>query len=148
MHRHSAWTILGVDPATQRAAEELAAHEGMSVGGLLQVLLAEHASSRGVQHDSSALRQRLVPLFQDIVDAIGTAARVLAEGQPATSSRSVSSRSVSSRSVESPGEEGESDAPSFQEIQDWLRRVDAQKANSRPESKVAEFGRALLRSAG
>ena|SRR5947209_7211099 len=143
MHRHSAWTILGVDPATQRAAEELAAHEGMSVGGLLQVLLAEHASSRGVQHDSSALRQRLVPLFQDIVDAIGTAARVLAEGQPAASSRS-----VSSRSVESPGEGGESDAPSFQEIQDWLRRVDAQKANSRPESKVAEFGRALLRSAG
>jgi hypothetical protein len=115
----------------------------MSVGGLLHVLLAEHASSRGVRHDSSALRQRLVPLFQDIVDAIGTAARVLAEGQPAASSRS-----VSSRSVESPGEEGESDAPSFQEIQDWLRRVDAQKANSRPESKVAEFGRALLRSAG
>jgi hypothetical protein len=143
MHRHSAWTVLGVDPATQRAAEELAAHEGMSVGGLLQVLLAEHASSRGVQHDSSALRQRLVPLFQDIVDAIGTAARVLAEGQPAASSRS-----ASSRLVESPGEEGESDAPSFQEIQDWLRRVDAQKANSRPESKVAEFGRALLRSAG
>jgi hypothetical protein len=143
MHRHSAWTILGVDPATQRAAEELAADEGMSVGGLLQVLLAEHASSRCLRHDSSALGQRLVPLFQDIVDAIGTAARVLAEGQPAASSRS-----VSSRSGEPPREQRERDAPTFQEIQDWLRRVDANKADSRSEPKVAESGRALLRRAG
>jgi hypothetical protein len=138
MHRHSAWTILGVDPATQCAAEELAAHEGMSVGGLLQVLLAEHASSKRVRHDSSALGQRLVPLFQDIVDAIGTAARVLAEGQPATSPGS----------AEPLREERESDAPSFEEIQDWLRRVDAKKAESVLESKVPEFGRALLRRAG
>jgi hypothetical protein len=110
----------------------------MSVGGLLQVLLAEHASSRRLRHDSSAVRQRLVPLFQDIVDAIGTAARVLSEVQ----------------APNSPGlaeplrEEPESDAPSFQEIQDWLRRVDAKKADSKPESKAAEFGRALLRRAG
>jgi hypothetical protein len=138
MHRHSAWTILGVDPATQRAAEELAAHEGMSVGGLLQVLLAEHASSRRLRYDSSAVRQRLVPLFQDIVDAIGTAAKVLAEGQAPTSPGS----------AEPLREERESDAPSFQEIQDWLRRVDAKKADTRAESKVAEFGRALLRRAG
>jgi esterase/lipase len=138
MHRHSAWTILGVDPATQRAAEELAAHEGLSVGGLLQVLLAEHASARRLRHDSSAVRQRLVPLFQDIVDAIGTAARVLAEGQAPTFAGS----------AEPLREEPESEAPSFQEIQDWLRRVDAKKADSRSESKVAEFGRALLRRAG
>ncbi|MEA2834194.1 MAG: hypothetical protein QOG66_2396 [Methylobacteriaceae bacterium] len=142
MHRHSAWTILGVDPATQRAAEELAAREGMSVGGLLQVLLAEHASSQCLRHDSSVLHQRLVPLFQDIVDAIGTAARVLAEDQPAASSRSVPSPSAEPRR-----EEGESDAPSFQEIQEWLSRVDANKAASRPETKVAEFGRAPLRRA-
>jgi hypothetical protein len=138
MHRHSAWTILGVDPATQRAAEELAAQEGISVGGLLQLLLAEHAASRGLRQDSSALRQRLVPLFQEIVDAIGTAARVLADGQAPTSPRSAVPRP----------EEEESDAPSFQEIQDWLRRVDGQKINSKPDSKVAEFGRTLLRRAG
>jgi hypothetical protein len=137
MHRHSAWTILGVDPATQRAAEELAAQGGMSVGGLLQLLLAEHASSRCLRQDSSALRQQLVPLFQDIVDAIGTAAKVLAESQVPTSA-----------SAEPLGEERESDAPSFEEIQDWLRRVDAKKADPRSESKVAEFGRALLRRAG
>jgi hypothetical protein len=144
MHRHSAWTILGVDPATQRAAEELAALEGMSVGGLLQVLLAEHLSSRRLRHDNSALRQRLVPLFQDIVDAIGTAARVLAEGQPAASVARVASPS----SAEALDEEQGSDAPTFEEIQDWLRRVDTKKADSRSESKVAEFGRALLRRAG
>jgi hypothetical protein len=120
----------------------------MSVGGLLQVLLAEHASSRCLRHDSSALGQRLVPLFQDIVDAIGTAARVLAEGQPAASSRSVPSRSMPSPSAEPRGEERESDAPTFQEIQDWLRRVDANKADSPSEAKVTEFGRALLRRAG
>ena len=138
MHRHSAWTVLGVDPATQRAAEELAAQAGMSVGRLLQLLLAEHASSQCLRQDSSALRQQLVPLFQDIVDAIGTAAKVLAESQAPTSSASAAP----------PREEGESDAPSFQEIQDWLQRVDAKKADSRSESKVAEFGRALLRRAG
>jgi hypothetical protein len=110
----------------------------MSVGGLLQLLLAEHASSLCLRQDSSALRQRLVPLFQDIVDAIGTAARVLAEDQAPTSSGS----------AEPLGEEQESDAPSFQEIQDWLRRVDAKKADSTRESKVAEFGRALRRRAG
>jgi hypothetical protein len=115
----------------------------MTVGGLLQVLLAEHASSRCLRHDSSALGQRLVPLFQDIVDAIGTAARVLAEGQPAASSHSVPSPSAEPRR-----EERESDAPTFQEIQDWLRRVDANKADSRREANVAEFGRALLRRAG
>ncbi|MEA2860234.1 MAG: hypothetical protein QOC72_2273 [Methylobacteriaceae bacterium] len=142
MHRHSAWTILGVDPATQRAAEELAAREGMSVGALLQVLLAEHASSQCLRHDSSVLHQRLVPLFQDMVEAIGTAARVLAEGQPAASSLS-----VPSPSAEPLPEERESDAPTFQEIQEWLRRVGANKAESRPETKVAEFGRALLRRA-
>jgi hypothetical protein len=138
MHRHSAWTILGVDPATQCAAEELAAHEGMSVGGLLQVLLAEHASSRCVRHDSSALGQRLVPLFQDIVAAIGTAARVLAEEQPA----------ASTRSAEPLGEKQEGDAPSFQELQDWLRRVEAKKTTPQAESKAAEFGRTFLRRAG
>jgi esterase/lipase len=138
MHRHSAWTILGVDPATQRAAEELAAQGGMSVGGLLQLLLAEHASSRCLRQDSSALRQQLVPLFQDIVDAIGKAAKVLAESQVPTSSAS----------AEPLREERESDAPSFQEIQDWLRRVDAKKEDPRSESRVAEFGRALLRRAG
>jgi hypothetical protein len=138
MHRHSAWTVLGVDPATQRAAEELAAQAGMSVGRLLQLLLAEHASSQCLRQESSALRQRLVPLFQDIVDAIGTAAKVLAEGQAPTSPGS----------AEPLREERESDAPSFQEIQDWLRRVDAKKADTRAESKVAEFGRALLRRAG
>jgi hypothetical protein len=138
MHRHSAWTILGVDPATQRAAEELAAHEGMSVGDLLQVLLAEHASSRRLRQDSSAVRQRLVPLFQDIVDAIGTAARVLAESQPA----------APSRPAEPPDEEREGGAPSFEEIQDWLRRMDAKQTTSKAESKVAELGRTLLRRAG
>jgi hypothetical protein len=143
MHRHSAWTILGVDPATQRAAEELAAREGLSVGGLLQVLLAEYACSKRLGQDSSALRQRLVPLFQEIVDAIGTAARVLAEGQPTPPASA-----ASAPSAEPLDEERESDAPSFQEIQDWLRRVDAKKAELKPESKVAEFGRALLRRAG
>jgi hypothetical protein len=138
MHRHSAWTILGVDPATQRAAEELAAQEGISVGALMQLLLAEHAASRGLRQDSSALRQRLVPLFQEIVDAIGTAARVLADGQTPTPPRS----------AVPVAEERESDAPSFEEIQDWLRRVDAQKLNAKPDSKVAEFGRTLLRRAG
>lgn len=143
MHRHSAWTILGVDPATQRAAEELAAREGLSVGGLLQVLLAEYACSKRLGADSSALRQRLVPLFQEIVDAIGTAARVLAEDQPTPSASAASPPSAE------PVDEGrERDAPSFQEIQDWLRRVDAKKAEPKPESKVAEFGRALLRRAG
>jgi hypothetical protein len=111
----------------------------MSVGGLLQVLLAEHASSRYLHHDSSALRQRLVPLFQDIVDAIGTAARVLGEGQAVASSPG---------SAEPLKEEQEGDAPTFQEIQDWLRRVDAKKANPKAESKVAEFSRTLLRRAG
>jgi hypothetical protein len=138
MHRHSAWTILGVDPATQRSAEELAAEEGMSIGALLQVLLAEHAASKYLPQDSAALRQKLVPLFQDVVDAIGTAARILAEPQAPPSPRP----------VDPPAEERESEAPSFQEIQDWLRRVDAKKAESRPDSKVAEFGRALLRRTG
>jgi antitoxin component of RelBE/YafQ-DinJ toxin-antitoxin module len=62
MDQHSAWTIRGVDPAAQRAAEELAAQEGMSVGGLVQLLLAEYAASRRMPEDSSALRQKLVPL--------------------------------------------------------------------------------------
>jgi hypothetical protein len=110
----------------------------MSVGGLLQALLAERASSRCSPNDSSALRQRLVPLFQDIVDAIGTAARVLAEDRPA----------ASSASAEPLHEQPESGAPSFQEIQDWLRRVDAKKTNSKRESKVAELGRTFLRRAG
>jgi hypothetical protein len=118
--------------------EDLAAHEGTSVGGLLQVLLAEHASSKCSARDGSALRQRMVPLFQDIVDAIGTAARVLAESPPAASASSVGP----------PAEKEEAEAPSFQEIQDWLRRVDANKSNPKSESKVAEFGRTLMRRAG
>ncbi|MBV9396071.1 MAG: hypothetical protein JOZ84_16860 [Methylobacteriaceae bacterium] len=138
MHRHSAWTILGVDPATQRAAEELATQEGISVGELLQLLLAEHAASGSLRQDSSALRQRLVPLFQEIVDAIGTAARVLADAQAPTSPGRAGP----------PPQERESEAPTFEEIQDWLRRVDAQKMNSSADSKVAEFGRTLLRRAG
>jgi hypothetical protein len=138
MHRHSAWTILGVDPATHRAAEELAAQEGISVGGLLQLLLAEHAASRALRQDGSALRPRLVPLFQEIVDAMGTAARVLADAQSPSSPRP----------AVPPVEERESEAPSFDEIQDWLRRVDAQKVTSSADSKVAEFGRTLLRRAG
>jgi hypothetical protein len=138
MHRHSAWTILGVDPATQRTAEELAAQGGLSVGGLLQLLLAEHASAQCSRQDISGLRQQLVPLFQNIVDAIGTAAKVLAESQAPTSSAA----------VEPVEEERERDAPSFEEIQDWLRRVDAKKAEPKSEFKVAEFGRALLRRAG
>jgi hypothetical protein len=138
MHRHSAWTILGVDPATQRATEELAAHEGITVGALLQLLLAEHAGSRGLRQDGSALRQRLVPLFQEIVDAIGTAARVLADAQAPTSPGP----------AVAPLQERESEAPSFEEIQDWLRSVDAQKMNSSADSKVPEFGRTLLRRAG
>lgn len=139
MHRHSAWTILGVDPATQRAAEELAAHEGMSVGGLLQVLLAEYASSKSSRNDCSALRQQLVPLFQEIVDAIGTAAGVLAQRRPATPSRP---------SAEPSHEEPAGETPSFEEIQDWLRRVDGKKTNPQAESKIAELGRTLLRRAG
>jgi hypothetical protein len=77
-------------------------------------------------------------LFQDIVDAIGTAARVLAEDQPVASSRSAEPLHA--------GRKG--DAPSFQEIQDWLRRMDAKKTNPQGESNAAEFGRAFLRRAG
>src|SRR5947209_4376603 len=134
MHRHSAWTILGVDPATQRAAEELAAHEGMSVGGLLQVLLAEYASSKCSRNDASALRQQLVPLFQEIVDAIGTAAGVLAQHRPVTPPRSAEPL-AEERAREMPSAE-EIETPSFQEIQDWLRRVDGNKTSPQAESKI------------
>jgi hypothetical protein len=137
MHRHSAWTILGVDPATQRAAEELAAEEGMSVGRLLQLLLAEHASSRMSGLDGSALRQHLVPLFQQMVDAIGAAAQVLAEPQ------ATASPALAERRSEAPA------PPSFEEIQDWLRRINSNGTEAaKSPSAGSGLGRALLRRAG
>lgn len=154
MHRHSAWAILGVDPTTQRCAEELAAREGMSVGGLLQQLLAEHASSKSARQDGIALRQRLVPLFQEIVDSIGQAAKVLAEVPPADSADRAADLAADMAAdsaadlAAAPPRLRQADAPSFEEIQDWLRRVDANKTSGAEHSKAAESGRSVLRRAG
>jgi hypothetical protein len=140
MHRHSAWTIPGVDPATQRAAEELAAQEGVTVGRLLQLLVAEHASSRLSHLEGCTLRQQLVPLFQQMVDAIGAAAQALAE--PHTTASSAPPQLRSDAPDRAP-------PPSFEEIQDWLQRVDAKRTEgTKPLSAQSAHGRTALRRAG
>jgi hypothetical protein len=145
MHRHSAWTVLGVDPATQQAAEALAAQQGTSVGGWLRSVVAERASAGSQPRASIAGRQQLLPILQEMVEALGKAAKVLAaedtQTLPAPQPQPVRAPERSNLL-----QEPHTGAPSFEEIQDWLKRMEAKNpAAANIESRVTEFAPSALR---
>jgi hypothetical protein len=147
MHRHTAWTVLGVDPATQQAAEALAAQEGTSLGRWLQSVVAERTSAGSQPRAPSAGRQQLLPILQEMVEALGKAAKVLAADEAQTTPvRTTQSVSVRAPERSTLLQEPDTGAPSFDEIQDWLKRMEAKSpAPASIGSSVTDFAPSALR---
>ena len=115
-----AWIIPNVDDLTRRSFEVLAERTGLDRAEFLQLLIVEYARAK-------VLHPKPRP----------------GEGVPEKLSGKPASKAIQLKPVE--GEE-EADAPTGDEIADWMRRLDAKKEDNARKRRTRGFGLGLLQA--
>jgi hypothetical protein len=147
MHNELAWKVLGVDPATQKAAiEHSAAQQGVSLGRFLELTMAASRDAAGqkatVEQVTRKRDECLRDLMADMAESLMAASETLRNDRP-RAEKTVEPQVV--REAEPSRPKNGDPLPNLEQLQSWLRALD-EKA-SPVEAKKSSPLNILRRSA-